>query len=141
APPPDSHSVWENGGVVWARACKALYAGSIPASASRAVSSAGERFPDTEEVTGSIPVPPTRVFQGQRVAIGCYSCVLLVRCPILGAKWEPILVAGCRRAARSASRPGTFERVDSRARSLRDASQRSWSMALRAARMAGLTWP
>src|SRR5215467_15769997 len=25
----------------------------------RAVSSAGERFPDTEEVTGSIPVPPT----------------------------------------------------------------------------------
>src|ERR1019366_3520010 len=65
APPPDSHSVWENGGVVWARACKALYAGSIPASASRAVSSAGERFPDTEEVTGSIPVPPTRVVAGQ----------------------------------------------------------------------------
>src|ERR1019366_1487971 len=60
APPPDSHSVWENGGVVWARASKALYAGSIPASASRAVSSAGERFPDTEEVTGSNPVSPTR---------------------------------------------------------------------------------
>src|ERR1019366_7485372 len=63
APPPDSHSVWENGGVVWARASKALYAGSIPASASRAVSSAGERFPDTEEVTGSIPVPPTMFAQ------------------------------------------------------------------------------
>ena len=27
---------------------------------SRALSSAGERFPDTEEVTGSIPVGPTR---------------------------------------------------------------------------------
>jgi hypothetical protein len=29
----------------------------------RAVSSAGERFPDTEEVTGSIPVPPTTSVQ------------------------------------------------------------------------------
>src|ERR1700751_3661807 len=44
-----------------ATACKAVHTGSIPVSTSksRAVSSAGERFPDTEEVAGSIPVPPT----------------------------------------------------------------------------------
>ena len=29
----------------------------------RALSSAGERFPDTEEATGSIPVPPTKFYQ------------------------------------------------------------------------------
>src|SRR6478752_6339937 len=30
-----------------------------------AISSAGERFPDTEEVTGSIPVSPTSITAGQ----------------------------------------------------------------------------
>ena len=47
-----------------ATACKAVHTGSIPVSTSRflpgAISSAGERFPDTEEVTGSIPVSRTR---------------------------------------------------------------------------------
>jgi hypothetical protein len=33
----------------------------IESAQSRAVSSAGEHFPDTEGVTGSIPVPPTIV--------------------------------------------------------------------------------
>src|SRR5262245_35139694 len=33
--------------------------------ASRAISSAGERFVHTEEVTGSIPVSPTHVSAGQ----------------------------------------------------------------------------
>ena len=56
------------GRVVQARVCKTLYPGSIPGTAStrshmigvtRARSSAGERFPDTEEVTGSNPVAPT----------------------------------------------------------------------------------
>ena len=46
-----------------ATACKAVHTGSIPVSTSkdvpRAISSAGERFPDTEEVTGSIPVSRT----------------------------------------------------------------------------------
>ena len=47
-----------------ATACKAVHTGSIPVSTSYpydpgAVSSAGERFPDTEEVAGSIPVPRT----------------------------------------------------------------------------------
>ena len=32
-----------------------------PSSTPSAISSAGERFPDTEEVAGSIPVPPTSV--------------------------------------------------------------------------------
>ena len=48
-----------------ATACKAVHTGSIPVSTSiktRAISSAGERFPDTEEVTGSIPVSRTKVF-------------------------------------------------------------------------------
>src|SRR5262249_20058971 len=64
------HSVeWPRGE---ATACKAVYTGSNPVSTSvsdssethlRAISSAGERFPDTEEATGSIPVSPTA---GQR---------------------------------------------------------------------------
>src|ERR1700739_2196045 len=49
-----------------ATACKAVPTGSTPVSTSSfltpgAISSAGERFPDTEEVTGSIPVSRTRV--------------------------------------------------------------------------------
>ena len=51
-----------------ATACKAVHTGSIPVSTSRrpgAISSAGERFPDTEEVTGSIPVSRTTVYAGQ----------------------------------------------------------------------------
>lgn len=36
-----------------------------PRVSTRAISSAGERFPDTEEVTGSIPVSRTRVYAGQ----------------------------------------------------------------------------
>ena len=53
-----------------ATACKAVYTGSNPVSTSaspqRAISSVGERFLDTEEVTGSIPVSPTNVLAGQR---------------------------------------------------------------------------
>ena len=40
----------------------------------RAISSAGERFPDTEEVTGSIPVSRTTVSAGQAPFRGCLSC-------------------------------------------------------------------
>ena len=45
-----------------ATVCKTVHTGSIPVSTSLlcAFSSAGERFPDTEEVTGSIPVSRTR---------------------------------------------------------------------------------
>jgi hypothetical protein len=55
-----------------ATACKAVHTGSIPVSTSRfcsprAISSAGERFPDTEEVTGSIPVSRTRVLPVQGI--------------------------------------------------------------------------
>ncbi len=58
-----------------ATACKAVHTGSIPVSTSnfvstRAVSSAGERFPDTEEVAGSIPVPRTRVCAVQARYLG-----------------------------------------------------------------------
>ena len=44
-----------------AAACKAVYVGSNPISTShqRAIGAAVARFPDTEEVTGSIPVSPT----------------------------------------------------------------------------------
>src|SRR4051812_41678038 len=56
------------GSVEWPRgeatACKAVYTGSNPVSTSavvpRAIGAAGARFLDTEEVTGSIPVSPTR---------------------------------------------------------------------------------
>jgi hypothetical protein len=59
--------VW-NPTVEWPRgeatACKAVYTGSNPVSTSSnphkwAVGAAVARFPDTEEVAGSIPVPPT----------------------------------------------------------------------------------
>ena len=51
-----------------ATVCKTVHTGSIPVSTSTltrfgvssAISSVGERFPDTEEVTGSIPVSRTR---------------------------------------------------------------------------------
>ena len=47
-----------------ATACKAVYTGSNPVSTSGhsqewAIGAAVARFPDTEEVTGSIPVSPT----------------------------------------------------------------------------------
>ncbi len=45
-----------------AAACKAVHTGSNPVSTSRlarAISSVGERYLDTVEVTGSIPVSPT----------------------------------------------------------------------------------
>jgi hypothetical protein len=47
-----------------ATACKAVYTGSNPVSTSSehhewAIGAAVARFPDTEEVTGSIPVSPT----------------------------------------------------------------------------------
>jgi transposase len=65
-----------------ATACKAVYTGSNPVSTSarsRAISSAGERFPDTEEVTGSIPVSPTSKTAGQiaryRILVTGYSLV------------------------------------------------------------------
>jgi hypothetical protein len=53
--------------VVWPRgeaaACKAVYTGSNPVATSDnsiwAIGAAVARFPDTEEVTGSIPVSPT----------------------------------------------------------------------------------
>ena len=57
-----------------ATACKAVYTGSNPVSTSaviaRAIGAAGARFPDTEEVTGSIPVSPTKVCAGQRLVTG-----------------------------------------------------------------------
>ena len=42
-----------------AAACKAVHTGSNPVPTSRAIGAAVARFPDTEEVTGSIPVSPT----------------------------------------------------------------------------------
>ncbi len=52
----------------------------------RAISSAGERFPDTEEVTGSIPVSRTTVSPGQRHFLrklgGCLSCFSVPEHPL-----------------------------------------------------------
>ena len=57
-----------------ATACKAVHTGSIPVSTSKhdlgAISSAGERFPDTEEVTGSIPVSRTTIAAAQSLYLG-----------------------------------------------------------------------
>ena len=59
-----------------ATACKAVHTGSIPVSTSkriRAISSAGERFPDTEEVTGSIPVSRTSITAAQSMFCGSWK--------------------------------------------------------------------
>ncbi len=60
-----------------ATACKAVHTGSIPVSTSEivpgAISSAGERFPDTEEVTGSIPVSRTSITAGQTRFFGAFA--------------------------------------------------------------------
>src|SRR3954451_6618764 len=40
--------------------CKSVYTGSNPVSTSRTIGAAVARFPDTEEVTGSIPVSSTK---------------------------------------------------------------------------------
>src|SRR4051794_27252908 len=72
-----------------ATACKAVYKGSNPVSTSqfagiylrrqcaRAISSVGERFLDTEEVTGSIPVSPTTRQQVREPSLTC--CLLRCR--------------------------------------------------------------
>ena len=49
-----------------AKPCTRVRFPSPPPRWTRAISSAGERFPDTEEVTGSIPVSRTSVFAAQR---------------------------------------------------------------------------
>ena len=59
-----------------ATACKAVYTGSNPVSTSRAISSVGERYLDTVEVTGSIPVSPTQagsLGDSENVAAPCPS--------------------------------------------------------------------
>ena len=66
-------AVWPSGE---ATACKAVHTGSIPVSTSTsfqpgAISSAGERFPDTEEVTGSIPVSRTTVLAAEARWVAC----------------------------------------------------------------------
>ena len=67
-----------------ATACKAVHTGSIPVSTSRfdpqsAISSAGERFPDTEEVTGSIPVSRTG---GLRTSTTYFEAALREACAL-----------------------------------------------------------
>ena len=88
-----------------ATACKAVYTGSNPVSTSvpyvtcsarsRAISSVGERFLDTEEVTGSIPVSPTIKPAGRsptpplRRGVSCCSGTLPARLPARSGE-EPV---------------------------------------------------
>jgi hypothetical protein len=53
-----------------AKPCTRVRFPSPPPRWTRAISSAGERFPDTEEVTGSIPVSRTRVLAAQILYLG-----------------------------------------------------------------------
>src|SRR5690625_1669302 len=71
-----------------AAACEAVCAGSNPVSTSvrghrrpkpRAISSGGERFPDTEEVTGSNPVSRTSHRRTELRPVGQYSAALTSR--------------------------------------------------------------
>src|SRR5215213_2674719 len=52
-----------------AKPCTRVRFPSPPPSSTGAISSAGERFPDTEEVTGSIPVSRTSVYAAQTMVL------------------------------------------------------------------------
>jgi len=80
-----------------------------------------------EEAAGSNPATPTSVSPGQDSLVFLSTGRRARWCPILGAEWEPILVTAPAGPARSASRTGTIERAESRARSRSEASQRCWS--------------
>src|SRR4029078_3595872 len=76
-------------------ACKRVHTGSIPVSTSKvssAISSAGERFPDTEEVTGSIPVSRTTVLPVQMILIFGPDTHACVEIPAGRAVWGPSAV-------------------------------------------------
>jgi hypothetical protein len=77
-----------------ATACKAVHTGSIPVSTSiflpGAVSSAGERFPDTEEVAGSIPVPRTTVYAGQTLFLDRRGGYVPNMCPMGWVAGRPL---------------------------------------------------
>jgi hypothetical protein len=47
-----------------------------------------------EEAAGSNPATPTKDFPGQRPLFFLSASRVARWCPILGAKWEPILVGG-----------------------------------------------
>lgn len=68
----------------------------------RAISSAGERFPDTEEVTGSIPVSRTTAGPGQAPFRGGLSCV----CTTFAPRWWR--TPPRRPPPRSHTRPGHY---------------------------------
>ena len=53
-----------------AKPCTRVRFPSPPPRWTRAISSAGERFPDTEEVTGSIPVSRTSIIAAQSMYLG-----------------------------------------------------------------------
>ena len=56
-----------------AKPCTRVRFPSPPPRLSGAISSAGERFPDTEEVTGSIPVSRTSITAGQTRFFGAFA--------------------------------------------------------------------
>ena len=87
-----------------ATACKAVHTGSIPVSTSKvfpgAISSAGERFPDTEEVTGSIPVSRTTFLQVRSGNSGPFLFLCPIRAQSPSTECRPQLTYGTRIAAR-----------------------------------------
>src|SRR5665647_255349 len=80
-----------------ATACKAVYTGSNPVSTSSnphkwAVGAAVARFPDTEEVAGSIPVPPTNESPySVRGFVVCQGVRATVRATTGSTDWGPSL--------------------------------------------------
>ena len=86
-----------------AKPCTRVRFPSPPPRWTRAISSAGERFPDTEEVTGSIPVSRTKVSP----AHGTFGC--------LEPTWNPTTVPGGATATIRASAFSTRSRPSGRA--------------------------
>ena len=93
--------------VAWPRgeaaACKAVYTGSNPVATSqlptglprpqqRAIGAAVARFPDTEQVTGSIPVSPTTVTPTQRLRDRLFA-ISLVRSQYRPPQVSPLSIA------------------------------------------------
>jgi hypothetical protein len=84
---------------------------SIPVSTSQsipgAISSAGERFPDTEEVTGSIPVSRTSVYAGKGIFFGRSGFTAADMLPIAPqfAQGGPAIAPQINAAPQTAPRP------------------------------------
>src|SRR5262249_34767259 len=142
------------------RRCASLGAcGLVSAPRSRAIGSAGERLVHTEEVTGSIPVSPTRYKPRSETSrqapiprlrvgpSGCLGGILEINfslpprgdagCQVPGGAGVRLMAAvGCQQLVEQGD--GEYGRIAARARS--ESTQRAWSARTSWSRIRSETW-